>query len=392
MKRLVILILVLAMGSVSYSQLAKKERMPVTTSSKAALASYNEALRHFEDVDMPKGMELLQKSLTEDPDFFMANYYMAYLNMGNDEKFKSYGNAAINSKAKLSEAEKLIKGTMVKFLEKKDADVTAVGKKLVLMYPKDVYAYWALLNFQDIAGDTNGYLETLLKALQIAPNPAPIYNMLGYTYMRLGQNDKAGEAFDKYIQLAPDNPNVYDSKGDFYMNIKEYKKAYEAYMKSNSLNPAWGLSKARNAKHIFEVEEPARIAVTALLDKFTSAFKAKDAGTLASLLADNGIFCGTDPSEIWNKKKTMAGFEQMFADPALLIDYTIDKRVIMIAEDGKSAIALEQGIYKFLSPSIACRMDCHAVQTGDTWKFDFLSWSFIPRNEDIEKLNKAVIQ
>ncbi|MDZ7634604.1 MAG: hypothetical protein U5L72_09295 [Bacteroidales bacterium] len=105
MKRLVVLFLVLAMGSLSYSQLAKKDMMPLTTSSKTALATYSEAVRYFEDVDMTKGVELLQEALTEDPDFFMANYYLALMHMGNDEKFKSYGSAAANCKAKLSEAE-----------------------------------------------------------------------------------------------------------------------------------------------------------------------------------------------------------------------------------------------------------------------------------------------
>jgi len=390
MKRLVVLFLVLAMGSLSYSQLAKKDMMPLTTSSKAALATYSEAFRYFEDIDMTKGVELLQKSLTEDPDFFMANYYLALMYMGNDEKFKSYGNAAAYCKAKLSEAETLIKSTMVKLLEKKDADVISVGKKLVEMYPKDINAYYMLLNYQDIAGDVNGYHETLLKALEITPNPAPIYNMLGYSYMKLNQYDKAEESFNKYIELAPNNPNVYDSKGDFFMNIKEYKKAYEAYMKSNSLNPAWGLSKAQKAKHIFEVEEPARVAVTALLDKYNSAFKAKDAGTLVSLLADAGMFCGTDPSEIWDKKQIADGWTQYFADPSLVIDNTVDKCEILIAEDGESAIAIEQFYFKLFSPNIQWRTIFHAIKSGDAWKFDFISWGFIPRNEDIDKINKAL--
>ncbi len=390
MKRLLVLFLVLTMGSLSYSQLAKKDKMPLTTSSKAALATYNEAFRYFEDVDLEKGVELLKKSLTEDPDFFMANYNLALWYMGNDEKFKSYGNAAVNCKAKLSEAEKLIKGTLVTLLEKKDADVTDVGKKLVAMYPKDISVYYILLNYQNIAGDVNGYHETLLKALENTPNPAPVYNMLGYSFMRLNQNDKAEEAFNKYIELAPDNPNVYDSKGDYFMNVKEYKKAYDAYMKSNSLNPAWGLTKAQKAKHIFEIEEPARVAVTALLDKYNSAFMAKDAGTLVSLLADVGMYCGTDPGEIWNKKQIADGWTQYFADPSLVMDYKVDKREILIAEDGNSGIAVEQFYFKLFSPNIQWRTIFHAIKSGDAWKLDFISWSFVPRNEDIEKINKAV--
>lgn len=390
MKRFVVLFLVLAMGSLSYSQLAKKDKMPVTTGSRTALAFYNEAFKYFEDVSQAKGIELLQKSLTEDPDFFMANYYLALMNMGDDEKFNHYGKAALNCKAKLSAAENLIKGNMGLLMERKDADLTGVGKKLVEMYPKDVNAYYLLLDYQDRAGDKNGFHETLLKALEITENPAPVYNMLGYSYMRLNQNDKAEAAFNKYIELAPDNPNVYDSKGDFYMNIKEYGKAYDAYMKSNALNPQWGLKKAMKAKQIVEVREPAKVAVAALLDKYNAAFKAKNTSALIALLVEDGLYCGSDPTEIWDKKHTSVGFEQSFADPALVIDYTVDKRELLIAEDGNSAIAIEQFYFKMFSPKMAFRIIYHAVKSGENWKFDFISWNFIPRNEDIEKINKAL--
>ena len=60
------------------------------------------------------------------------------MNLGNEEKFNQYGKAAVNCKAKLSKAEGLIKSTIEEFIEKKDADVTDIGKKLVEMYPKDV--------------------------------------------------------------------------------------------------------------------------------------------------------------------------------------------------------------------------------------------------------------
>ncbi|MFZ0473493.1 MAG: nuclear transport factor 2 family protein [Bacteroidales bacterium] len=389
MKRLFVLFLVLALGLLSYSQSAKKDKMPVTTSSKSALASYNEALKCFEDVATGKGTELLQKSLTEDPDFFMANYYLAFLNIGNEEKFNLYGNAAVNCKAKLSKAEGLIKSTMEKFIEKKDADVTDIGKKLVEMYPKDVFAYYLLFNFQTIIGDQNGSHETLLKALEITENPAPIYNLLGYSYMELNQNDKAEAAFNKYIELAPDNPNVYDSKGDYYMNIKDYGKAYDTYMKAYALDPQWGLKKAQKAKQL-EGKEVLKVSVNALLDKYDSAFKAKDAPTLIALLADDGLFCGTDPSEIWDKKQISDGWKQYFADTSLLIDYTVDKREILIADDGNSAIAIEQFYFKLFSPNIQWRTIFHAVKAGEGWKFDFISWNLIPKNEDIEKLNKAV--
>ncbi|TFH46539.1 MAG: tetratricopeptide repeat protein [ANME-2 cluster archaeon] len=253
MKKLLFILLVFAAGLLSYSQSAKEDKMPITTSSKSSLAFYNEALKCFEEGGgFAKGFNLLQKSIIEDPDFFIANYMIAYSNLDSTEKFNKYANAAINSKAKLSKAEELLKSTIQKFTEKKDADVTEIGRKLVAMYPKDVWAYYFLNGFQITVGDRQGSVETLQNALKISENPAPIYNLLGYAYMQVNQNNEAEAAFNKYIELAPKNPNVYDSKGDFYMNIKDYNKAYETYMKAYALDTAWSYTKAQQAKKLSE--------------------------------------------------------------------------------------------------------------------------------------------
>ena len=156
---------------------------------------------------------LLQKSLIEDPDFLMVNYMLAFSYRDRTENFNKYAKAAVNSKAKPSKAEELLKSTIQKFTEKKDADVTEIGRKLVAMYPMDVWAYYFLNSFQIIVGDKNGSMETLQSALKITENPAPIYNLLGYIYMQVNLNNEAEDAFNKYIELAPKNPNVYDSKG-----------------------------------------------------------------------------------------------------------------------------------------------------------------------------------
>ena len=252
MTKLLFIMVLFAAGFLSYSQSAKEDKMPITTSSISALAFYNEALRCFEDVAFEKGFNLVQKSLIEDPDFFMVNYMLAFSYRDSTEKFNKYATAAVNCKAKLSKAVELLKSTIQKFTEKKDAYVTEIGRKLVAMYPKDVWAYYFLNSFQNVVGDKKGSLETLQSALKITENPAPIYNLLGYAYMQVNQNNEAEAAFNKYIELAPKNPNVYDSKGDFYMNIKDYNKAYETYMKAYALDTAWGYTKAQQAKKLSE--------------------------------------------------------------------------------------------------------------------------------------------
>jgi uncharacterized protein (TIGR02246 family) len=134
----------------------------------------------------------------------------------------------------------------------------------------------------------------------------------------------------------------------------------------------------------------AQVAVTKVLDTHWSAVKAKDANAVIALLTDDVLSCGTDSKEFWNKTDMYNNIRQMLTDTSLKIDITIDKREIRIAKDGNSAVALEQMFMKPFSQKIPVRSIYHLVKINDTWQFDFTSVSFIPNNEDISKLNKAL--
>ena len=134
----------------------------------------------------------------------------------------------------------------------------------------------------------------------------------------------------------------------------------------------------------------AKVAVTTVLDKYNSAFKAKDVNAILTLLTDDGLYCGTDSKELMDKASLSNMMNQTLADTSLKVNYTIDKREIRIAADGNSAIAVEQMFFKAFSQKIPMRMVYHLVKNGDNWLFDFVSWNFIPNNEDLGKLNKAL--
>lgn len=250
MKNLVVFLFLIALGVISCNHTPQDGKMPITTKSETALELYKDALKSFEDFQLSQSLERLLSAKNNDPDFFMVNFYLSLYNLGNKEKFNEYANAAVNCKAKLSDAEELMKSSLTKLIDNQEADVTDVGKKLIEMYPKDVWAYWFLFSYQNIIKDNNGSIETLKKALEITENPAPVYNMLGYSYMQIEKNDEAAAVFDKYIELAPNNPNVYDSKGDYFMNIKDYNKAYDSFMKAYSLDSTWSYKKAQKAKQL----------------------------------------------------------------------------------------------------------------------------------------------
>lgn len=265
MKKLFLLMMLLSPGILIYSQPAKEKRIPVTTNSTSALSLYNQAMKYSDDVKLNKALETFKKALDQDPNFFMANYQLAfyyYLNQAPDD-FDRYADAAINCKAKLSEAEELMKDALVR-LKQGGTNIIDTGKKLVEMYPNDPNSYNNLVYFQSVAGDTTGMVETLNRAIKIVTKPAPFYNQLGYAYITLRQYDKAEEAFDKYIELEPKNPNVYDSKGDYYMYIKKYYYAYELYMKAYSMDSSFSHAKAEIAKRLYERTEGKKLKIISL--------------------------------------------------------------------------------------------------------------------------------
>ena len=136
----------------------------------------------------------------------------------------------------------------------------------------------------------------------------------------------------------------------------------------------------------------AEAAVLKVLDTHWSAVKVKDANAIIALLTDDALSCGTDSKEFWSKTDMSNNIKQMFVNTSFEMDITIDKRVIRIAKDGNSAIALEQMFLKPYSQKIPVRNIYHLVKVNDIWQFDFTSVSFIPDNEDIGKLNKALEQ
>jgi Tfp pilus assembly protein PilF len=265
MKKLILLMMLLSIGILIYSQPVKENLMLVTTNSKSALSLYNKAMNYFDDVNLDKALETFTKALEQDPDFFMANYQLAlyYLLNRAPDDFNEYANAAINCKAKLNDAEELLKDALFR-LKQGRTNVTDFGEKLVEMYPNDPNSYNNLIYFQSLAGDSASMVETLEKAIKIATNPATFYNQLGYAYLTLKQSDKAQEAFDKYIELEPKNPNAYDSKGDYYMYIKKYDKAYESYMKAYSMNPSFSHDKAELARQLYERTEGKKLGIISI--------------------------------------------------------------------------------------------------------------------------------
>ena len=138
--------------------------------------------------------------------------------------------------------------------------------------------------------------------------------------------------------------------------------------------------------------EGSKKAVAELLDKYHNGVRGKKAADITNLLAEDGLYCGTDPGELWNKKSFSDNMAAAFANTSMsTISYTIDKREIHLEKNAGSAIVLEQfTMVEFFGRKTPLRLVSHVVKNNGAWKIDFLSVSIVPHNEDIPKIGKAL--
>ena len=251
------LILILFLVLTCFGASSQNTKMPVTCNSTKALTLYNQAVVAMDNADFAPAIDLLKKSLKEDPNFFLSQYNLAMFSafLGRPDEYRKYAEMAKNNPSKLSEAELLIKTALEKRLADPKASNIDTWKKLVEMYPKDPEPYYYLANSQAVHGDFEDAVAYVKKNAEFTDNPAPAYNQLGYTYMNLKDFTNAEKSFDKYIQLVPNHPNPYDSKGDYYMEIKDYANAYKSYMNAYEQNANWSYDKAQKAKKLMEMTD-----------------------------------------------------------------------------------------------------------------------------------------
>lgn len=231
-------------------------KMPVTTDSEQAMEYYQMAVTAFDRIKYSEAIDYFKKAIEEDPEFFMAYYWLYPL---SGEYAKKVAERAFRIERELSDAESIIK-TAFKYLVdgQKERAIEQV-EKLIELYPEDVEAYKILylLQFQ-FWQDMESARETLEAAIKVQPDHAISYNMLGYALMDLGDYENAGKAFDKYMKLEPDIANPYDSKGDYLMNLNRYREAYENYMKAYEIDSTFTISlkKAEKARKLMQNGTP----------------------------------------------------------------------------------------------------------------------------------------
>jgi ketosteroid isomerase-like protein len=129
--------------------------------------------------------------------------------------------------------------------------------------------------------------------------------------------------------------------------------------------------------------------LTKTLDTMYLAYNNRDIQTFLSLMADDGLFCGTDPKNIWDKASYSTLMTIMFADPSFSPNISVSLREIHLDKDGNSAIVMDQFFFEW-NKKIPVRHIAHFVRIGDHWICNFLSTTYVPNDEDMDKIFKAL--
>lgn len=136
----------------------------------------------------------------------------------------------------------------------------------------------------------------------------------------------------------------------------------------------------------FAAEE---VAIKGVFETLFNAVDDKNIDQLASLLADDGLFMGTDPGELFSKDTIVAGWAQMMKMPEIPPFEFVSEPVIRISPDGKTAIVVQQFKWNLFT-TIPLRQTFWLIKGDAGWLIEFFDFSFVPYNEQIPLLNKAV--
>ena len=231
-------------------------RMPITTDSELALELYESGIMAFDQIQWKLAWENFYRATEQDPDFFMAHFWLYYL---SSKESKKAAEKAFQSEIQLSPGEEQVKLALRYLVDGQENKVVEHLQNLVDMYPSDPQAHKILYLLQQMYfKDYESAIVSLERAIKECPDYPLAYNQLGYAYKELKDFENAEKALDNYIRLAPDQGNPYDSKGDYYMDTEQYEEAYESYMKAFEIDPVnfqVSKKKAEKARVLMQKQE-----------------------------------------------------------------------------------------------------------------------------------------
>jgi tetratricopeptide (TPR) repeat protein len=242
-------------------------KVPVSTASADARRDYLEGRALAEKLRFREARARFERAAGEDSTFAMAHYSLA-LNAPSPNDFFAHLGHAVALADRASEGERLLILALQAGANADPARQRQYYLQLVTTYPEDERAHLLLATADFARQDYASAAEQLRKSVEIAPDFAPAYNLLGYTYTPMRRYDDAERAFKKYIQLIPKDPNPYDSYGELLMKTGRYPESIVQYRKALAADSTFMSSYVGVATNFMYLGQPdSAIATTKQLER-----------------------------------------------------------------------------------------------------------------------------
>jgi len=103
--------------------------------------------------------------------------------------------------------------------------------------PNNIHVLVARASNLGQTDDDDAYEQAWLNILEVDPNYANSYNMLGYMELNRGNYDQSIDYMQKYAFLAPNLANPHDSLGEVLMVLGRYEEAEAEFRTSVTMQP-----------------------------------------------------------------------------------------------------------------------------------------------------------
>ena len=214
------------------------ERIPLSTGSPEARRLYEEAVdlldkqRHFD------AAHLFGLALQHDPELALAHRGLA-LSLPNSRRRLQALDRALALAGSASEGEQLlIEATKAGFDGMVERQRLAY-EALVERYPEDPRSHYLLANFRFREADFESAIASFERCLEIDPEYAPGFNLLGYALRELGRFEEAEAAFLRYIEVWPDEANPRDSHAELLLKLGRFEESITRYREALDRNPGF---------------------------------------------------------------------------------------------------------------------------------------------------------
>jgi len=211
-------------------------KMPVTTTSKAALKEYFTGRDLVEKLRGGEAGAHFLKAAELDPKFALAHLGVATTAPGPTEFFPAL-RRAVELAPLVTEAEANIINAGEAGVNSRPDEQRRLLEANAKAYPDDERAHSMLGNFLFGSQEWEAAIVEYKRAIAIDPKFSPPYNQLGYALRYLNHDAEAAAAFKTYTELLPDEPNPYDSYAEMLLHLGRYRESIVEYQKALDLNP-----------------------------------------------------------------------------------------------------------------------------------------------------------